>query len=171
MVNIKRSISRLLLIVIFLLFGPSAYAIGVGVKPEKINLDVKVGQNTKTEILVINVAPQPAIYQIYPDGLEKEITISPNAFQLDPNGTQIVQVAVQINTPGKFVTTLSIVARPLGAGGLTAASGVKMPVIITASGIPFLWIALGIIMAILVALFFLQRKYSKTPQKTTSDNF
>lgn len=158
----KAQLVSLFLVLLSLLFSQSVQAVGVGVKPDKIDISITAGKETQTEILVMNVASQPAIYEIYPDALEKNITISPNEFQLDPNATQIVKVTVKINTPGKFATNLSVVARPLAVGGLAAASGVKIPVTITASGIPFWWIILGIVIVGLAISLVARKKLQKT---------
>lgn len=163
----KIQLVNLFLVFMFMLFSQSAHAVGVGVKPDKIDLGIIVGKYTETEILVINVASQPAIYQIYPDGLEKNITVSPNEFQLDPQATQLVKVTVKINIPGKFATNLSVVARPLAAGGLSAASGVKIPITITTLGSLFWWIALGILIFSLVVFFLVKKKTSKNLVKTS----
>lgn len=158
----KIQVVSLFLVLLFSLFGQLAHAVGVGVKPDKIDIDITIGKETETEILVINVSSQPAIYQIYPDALEKNITVSPNEFQLDPKGTQAVKVTIKINTPGKFATNLSVVARPLAAGGLVAASGVKIPITITTLGNIFWWGPLGILIVSLVVLFFIKKKLQKT---------
>lgn len=162
MTKCKPQVIILFLALLFLLFSQSALAVGVGVKPDKIDLNITAGKETQTEILVINVAEQPAIYEIYLDALEKNITISPNEFQLDPDATQIVKLNIKINSLGKFATNLSVVARPLSAGGLTAASGVKIPLTVTTSGIPLWWISLGIAFVGLVALLAIRKKVQKT---------
>lgn len=139
--------------IICLLFSSSVQAVGVGVKPKEINLSVKINQETITEILVMNVSAEPAIYQIYPDALEQEIKTEPSDFRLEPDGSQIIKVKVILKTPGRFNTNLSIVARPLGNSGLTAASGVKIPITIESSGLPWLWLLAGSILICLLIFF------------------
>ena len=165
MTNCKWLIVCLLFITFSLLLGQSAQAVGVGVKPKEINLPVKVGRETVTEFLVINVAQEPAIYQIYPDALEDEIKIEPTDFQLESGGNQLVKAKIIIKTPGRFSTNISVVARPLGVGGLATASGVKIPVTITASGIPLWWLILGLMIACLLIIFtvLLIKKKGKSP--------
>ncbi len=144
----------LIVIAISLLLGQGVQAVGVGVKPKAINLSVPVGRETTTEFLVINVAAEPAIYQVYPDALVDEVKISPTDFQLDPGASKIIKATVKIKSPGLFGTNISVVARPLGAGGLAAASGVKLPLSITASGLP-LWLKIiGLVLTICLVLIF-----------------
>lgn len=150
----KIKLTTCLLVIVFsLLLGNSTRAVGVGVKPKEIDLSIKVGKETETEFLVINVAEEPAMYQIYPDALIDEIKIEPADFQLEPGGNQIVKAKIKIKTPGRFSTNISVVARPLGVGGLAAASGVKVPITIIVSGIPLWWLVLGLVV-ICVAIIF-----------------
>src|SRR3989344_6626585 len=129
-------------------------ALGVGVKPKEINLDIQVNKKIETEILVMNVAQEPALYQVYPDALEDEIKIYPENFQLGPEGSQIVKVVVEIRNPGKFATNLSIVARPPGAGGLPTATGVKVPITISAAGLNLWRFALAVVIGICLLMIF-----------------
>lgn len=144
----------LLMIIFWLLPGQSVWAVGVGVKPKEINLQIQTGKEVITEFLVINVSQEPALYQVYPDGLQKQIQLEPIDFQLEPDGSQIVKAKVIAKTPGRFSTNISVVARPLGAGGLTAASGVKVPITIIASGLPWWWLVLGGVIIFCLIGFF-----------------
>ena len=147
--------STIIVAIICLLFGISAQAVGIGVKPQKLDLSVKVGKVTKTEILIMNVASQPAMYQIYPDSLSEEITVSPSDFKLNPNANQIVEIEIKIKRPGLFATNISAVARPLGSGGLVTGSGVKIPITINANGLPVLWIVLMVLLVVCLILIFI----------------
>jgi len=141
--------------IVCLFFGHSTQAVGVGVKPKEIDLTVKIGRETVTEFLVMNVSDQPAIYQVYPDALEGEIKLGPSDFRLEPGGSQIVKASIIISGPGRYSTNISVVARPLGATGLVAASGVKVPITIDSSGIPIWWLGVGVVLACLVIIFVL----------------
>jgi len=146
---------KISLIIIFLtlLLGQSAFAVGVGVKPKKLDVSSKVGKEIKTELLIMNVDDQPAIYSIYPDAIKEQIIIEPNDFSLDANASKIVQLKIKTKNPGLFNTNISVVARPLGATGFAAGSGVKIPLTINSSGIPFLWLVVGILLVCLLAIF------------------
>ena len=143
-------------IFLFLVLTQTALAVGIGVKPKKIDLDVGVGKIVKTEMLIMNVSKQPAIYQVYLDGLTDFVSVSPTDFKLEPNANQIVTVTVKAKSPGILATNISAVARPLSVGGLPAASGVKIPITITSSGIPILWwVIFGIIFGVCLLVFFM----------------
>lgn len=162
----------LLIVAISLLFGNFAQAVGVGVKPTRLDLSVKAGQELVTEFLVINVAEVPAMYQVYPDAMIDEIKVDPADFQLEPGSNKIVKIKVEIKNPGRFSTNISVVARPLGAGGLVAASGVKVPIEIVSSGIPFGGIILGLLAICLVVIFtLLLIKRRKKPKRIDKLNF
>lgn len=129
-------------------------AIGVGVKPKQIDLQVSSGQETSTEFLVVNVGSEPASYQVYPDGLQSSLKLAPTDFRLEPDGSQIVKVTANFKSPGRFATNISIVARPLAAGGLAAASGVKLPINVVVSGWPGWLLVLGAAIVLCLAAFF-----------------
>ena len=115
--------------------GPVS-AVGIGIKPIRLDLNVSLGKEVKTEILVINVSDEPAVYQLRPDSFVGEIKISPDSFILQPAENQLVEVAVKMRSSGLFLTNISAVARPLGgSGGFSAGSGIKIPITISSSGI------------------------------------
>jgi hypothetical protein len=119
-------------------------AISVGVKPKELNLNIPIGREIEAEILVFNAGKGLASYQVLPDAYNNKISVEPADFRLEPNGNQIVKVIVKTWQPGKFNTNLSIIARPVGASGIPVVSGVKVPIIMTASGAIF-WFILAII--------------------------
>lgn len=130
------------------------YAIGLGVKPTEINLKVVIGKPTETELLVMNVTNQPAYYQVYPDAFADQIMVGPTDFRLEPETSQIIKVKINPKNPGRFATNISIVARPLDAAGLSAASGVKVPITLEVSGLPFFRLLIGIVVGICLLLIF-----------------
>lgn len=145
----------ILLIICCLFFAVPVLAVGIAVKPKEINLNVTVGRQTETEILVINISEEPAMYQVYPDALLEVITVTPADFRLEPNGNQIVNIIVKAKKPGRFATNISAIARPVGAGGLPTASGVKVPITIIASGILLWRLILGIFVGICLLIIFI----------------
>ena len=148
-----------ILLFIFLLFfccllsPPSALAVSVGVKPKEFNLKVAAGKRTEAKLLIINTGKEPAFYKAYPDNFKNRIIIKPADFRLDPGNSQIVAVNIRFWRPGEFITDLSVAARPLRSSGLAAASGVKIPIIISASAPPF-WIG-GIFLMVCLLVFFM----------------
>lgn len=144
-------------------------AVGIAVKPKEINLKVTLNKKTETEILIINVAKEPALYQVYPDALTEMIAVAPTDFKLEPNGNQIVTITIKAKKLGLFATNISAVARPLGAGGLPAAAGLKIPITITASGIPFWWLILGVIGGICLLVIFRVKLIKKGKPEIKND--
>lgn len=138
-----------------------AGAVGIGVKPKELNLKVVVGRETETEILVTNAGEEPALYQVYPDGLIGKIAVQPTDFRLEPNGSQIIKVIVRVRSPGKLTTNLSVIARPFSSSGFSAATGVKVPINIEASGIPWWWVVLGTIISVCLLVLFVIRLKKK----------
>ena len=130
-------------------------AVGIGVRPTAVNLNVRAGKTVETEILVMNVSDQPALYQVYLDGLQDSVRVSPSDFQLEPQASQLITLSITVQRPGRFATNISAVARPLSASGLPAASGVKVPLTITASGIPLWWLIFGIGFTVCLVIFFM----------------
>ena len=126
------------------LVKPSS-AISVGVKPKELNLNIPLGRETESEILVFNAGKELALYQISPDAYNNKISVEPADFRLEPDGNQIVKVIVKTWQPGKFVTNISIIARPIETGGISVVSGVKVPIIITVSSAIF-WLISAIIL-------------------------
>lgn len=142
----KKIISFFILLIVFSLMpASSVFGISVGVKPKELNLNIPVGRETESEILVFNAGDELALYQVLPDAYNNKISVEPADFRLEPDGNQIIRVIVKTWQPGKFVTNLSIIARPVSAGGIPVVSGVKVPIIITASGAIF-WFILAIIL-------------------------
>ncbi len=140
----KILLTFLLTLTFYLVLAKPSFAISVGVKPKELNLNIPIGRETESEILVFNTGREFALYQILPDAYNNKISVEPADFRLEPDGDQIIKVIVKTWQPGKFSTNLSIIARPIGAGGIAVISGVKIPIIITASGAIY-WFILAII--------------------------
>src|SRR3989338_7182781 len=67
-------------------------------------------------------------------------------------GLIIKPTEIKISEPGRYQTNISVIARPLGAGGLTLASGVKLPLMIEVSGWPLWAYFAGVILLIIICL-------------------
>lgn len=153
-------IYSLLLVLAGLSLATPAHAVGVGVKPKEINLQAKSGKKIAAEILVMNVANEPALYQVYLDDTEKNITLWPRDFQLLPGASQLVKIESRFNWPEKTTSTISVVSRSPEAGGLTAASGIKIPLTIAVYGVTLWTIITGwaIIACLIIISIVLLRK-------------
>ena len=151
--SLKFKAAVVLLFVFWGLFGlNSVQAVGLIIKPTEINISARARTEAEAEFLVVNIEAEPAIYQISPDALLNEIKLEPADFQLEPNASQLVKVKVKISEPGRYQTNISVIARPLGAGGLTLASGVKLPLMIEVSGWPLWAYFAGVILLIIICL-------------------
>lgn len=127
-------------------------AVGLIIKPTAVNISAWARTEAAAEFLVINIEAEPAIYQISPDIRPNEIKLEPADFQLEPNASQLVKVKVKISEPGRYKTDISIIARPMGAGGLTLASGVKLPLVIEVGGLAWWRYVLGLASLLIVCL-------------------
>ena len=161
-----RTILSISLVIIGLLFTANqAAAVGVSVKPQRIVLELKAGQMATSQVLVTNVGSEPAVYQVYPDKFSDQISVSPTDFKLESQASQLVTLIVKTKAAFDLITNLSVVARPLAAGGGTAGSGVKVPVNVTVSGLSlFISLALlGLAVVIsLLAIFMVNLKSRKS---------
>lgn len=150
-----------LIIILSLVSAGLASAASVGVKPKELNLEVLVGVKKEAEILVFNSGEEPALYNISPDAFGDKISVAPSDFRLEPGGSQVVAVSIKTWIPKKFSTNFSIVSRPLGAGNMPTAAGVKIPIIVAISSL-ILWRILGIAAGIcFLALVVVKLKYKK----------
>lgn len=141
-------------------------AVSIGVKPTELNLNVKSGEEVEGDILVINTGKEPALYHVYPDGLNKKIIVRPSDFRLEAYSNQIVAIIAKSQYPGRFSTNLSITARPLGSSGVVVASGIKVPITVTSADIPFWWVILeAIIGGCLIIFFYGKIKKEKKTKK------
>jgi len=162
----KKNVLFLILTCFFLLLTiKSVMAIGVGVKPKELNIKTEIGKAAAEEILIINPSDEPAFYSVSADNLKRKIAISPVDFLLEPNSSRIAVVIVKSWIPCKFNDNISVVSRPVNHTGLTAASGVKVPIVITAMDIPFWWIILEIVIGSCLIIFFMVKLRKKRNNK------
>ena len=153
-----------------LLSGSNAQAIGISVKPKEINLEVKTEKEVGTEFLVTNLGLEPGIYEVYADSFGNKIKFEPSTFELAVGEDQLVKVIVKSSLPGFFRTNISVIARPLGVGGIKTATGIKIPTIIDVSGIPIWWWILGAVIICLIDIFtvvLIKRHKKKSANKQT----
>ncbi|MDP2765906.1 MAG: hypothetical protein Q8O41_00410 [Candidatus Methanoperedens sp.] len=140
-------------------------AVSIGVKPTELNLNVKSGKEVEGDILIINTGGEPALYHVYPDGLNKKIIVKPSDFRLEAYSNQIVAIIAKSQYPGRFSTNLSITARPLGSSGVVVASGIKVPITVTSADIPFWWVILEAVIGGCLIIFFMVKLKNKRRQR------
>jgi hypothetical protein len=109
-------------------FFDSVLAIGIGAKPSILDLELKIGQTKKTEILVYNISQEAGIFQIFPDELCKWIEIEPNNFRLEAEEKRRIKITILAKEEGKRAANLSVLAKPLDRQSFSVSSGIKVPV-------------------------------------------
>jgi hypothetical protein len=139
-----------------------ALAVGVVVKPSRLEISGRMLSPSAKEILVINNTAEPAIYKVYPDSYRSQISAAPAEFQLAGNESRIVNISAKFNWPGERRLNISVVGRPLGASELAAASGVKIPVTLTVAGWGQFWLFLVLISLCLVLGFAVKSLRGRT---------
>ena len=132
-----------------------ARAAGVSVKPKELNVNAQFGKVVEAAVLITNVGDEPVLYQVYSDLYQKNIVISPTDFQLEAGGSREVAIKTKMWRNGKYDFNLSVVARPLNASGLIAATGVKIPIKLTVSGWYFWGLAALMLFVVFVIIFHL----------------
>lgn len=161
----------------FLLSFDLALAIGIGAKPSSLDLELKVGQPKKTEILVYNISQEAGIFQVFPDELADWIKIEPNNFRLEAGENKEVKIKILAKEGGGKTTNLSISATSLDRQSFSIGPGLKIPMRLTVreerpiflasvletfrQSLP--WILVGISAIVLIGLFLL--KYFKRRKK------
>jgi hypothetical protein len=156
-------IAELLITMSYLLFPPSALAIGVGVAPKELDFNVRSGGSTNAILCVINTGDREARYKVYVDEeYEGWFSISPAEFSLASQAYKEVQITASppLFSFSNYSTYIYVVAinpsSQLGTG-----AGIKVPVHIHISNLP-LWIAIGVAAALLAGLItFLIRRRRK----------
>ncbi len=147
--------TRLLFIALlgsFILSASAIEAVGVSVAPTRLDVSGNIFSSVSREILVSNIAAEPAAYQLSVDSWQTAVAISPAEFILEPNARQLVTVKIKPRWPLAINTSISVVARPLSQGNLTAAGGIKVP--LSMSVFPQWWqLSLAVLAVCLIGFF------------------
>jgi hypothetical protein len=161
----------------FLFSFNSVLAIGIGVKPSFLDLELKVGQSKEIKILVYNISQEAGIFQVFPDELNEWIKIEPNNFRLEAGENKEVKIKILAKEEGERVTNLSVLATPLNRRSFSVGPGLKIPLklnvnkeksIFLASVLEVFkqslpWILVEILAIVLIGLFLL--KFLKRREK------
>lgn len=105
----------------------TALAIGIGVEPSFLDLELKVGQSKKTKILVYNISREAGIFQVFPDELQEWIKIEPDNFRLEAGEKKEAKITILPKKGGRKTTYLSVLAKPLDRKSFNVSSGIKIP--------------------------------------------
>ncbi len=150
----------------FLLPYHSVLAIGVGIKPSVLDLELKVGQLERTKILVYNISREAGVFRVFPDELNEWIQIEPNNFRLEAGETKEIHIDILAKEDGMKATNISVLASPLDRRSFSASSGIKIPLKLSVTGeksiflasvlesisLDWVWIS-GILIVVLLVFF------------------
>ena len=154
------------LIGIFLIGAPAARAIGLSVSPRELKVSVGAGETVSRRLKVANLSNEVALFEVYPDDLEKLIEAAPASFFLESGQSREVAIRISPREAGVFKTAVSVAASPAADSSFSAGSGVKIPVEITVSGKPvglvsaagFSSVSISVAVAALAVLIFLFKR-------------
>lgn len=109
-----------------------AIAAGISVTPSSLIYYLPVKTKVIQKLAVENSFTNPQIYEVYSDELSDLVAISPASFRLEPGERQEVQIIVTAKNSGNFATFISVMAADINRQQFNAATGVKIPLQITA---------------------------------------
>ena len=147
-----------------LLVAAPVLAIGLGVTPEKLNIEVSRGGSASATLNVVNSGDDESNFKVY---VEEEdyaswFNIEPAEFTLVSGENKAVEI--DINPPadasGKHQAHICIVSMPPGEG-LAIGTGIKVPTYIHISGMPSLILLMSIgvaLVAIAIIVYIVWRK-------------
>ena len=119
-----------LLITFLILFPSQVQALGIGVAPHELELEIYQSGSVTSPINVLNTSSDESLYQVYVEGnCEEWFSITPAEFVLGPQGSQEVQIAVSpsLTASGEHNANICVVAL-VPASELKVGCGVKIPV-------------------------------------------
>jgi len=112
--------------------GP-VQAIGVGVSPHELEVEVHPSGLVNGSISVVNTSEEESLYQVYIEegALSSWFHIGPREFVLEPGGYQKVQIDISPPeiAPGEYETKVCVVGL-IHTSELKVGCGVKVPVLI-----------------------------------------
>ncbi len=122
-------------LIIILIFGVVGLvnAIGVKVIPSEIKVEIKVGQIVEEGITIENPDQDVVLYEIYSDNFSDWLELKPSSFILEGGEIKDIKLQIKGQEVGIFLTTISVVAKPLASTGFKINSGIKIPLEIIVS--------------------------------------
>ena len=99
--------------VMFFLFASNAYAIGISVKPSELKIQAQIGMQSSVRIKVKNPSQEVALFEVYPEEFENQISASPAKFTLESGEEKDALIKFKSGEEGVFRTYLAVVSRPL----------------------------------------------------------
>ena len=115
----------------FLILFPSrAQALGLGVSPHELELEVYPLSRATNPIHVVNTSDEEGLYRVYVEGEAKEwFSIAPEEFVLEPGSSQVVEAVIlpPLTASGEHHASICVVSLA-GASEFKVGCGVKIPV-------------------------------------------
>ncbi len=123
----KRYLIGFLILVLAFSWAGLANAVGIKVTPSEIKVEAKLGQVIEKNITIENPGQDVVLYEIYADDFLEWLKFKPASFILESKEIKNVQLGIKGKEPGIFLTTISVVAKPLSESGFKMNSGIKIP--------------------------------------------
>jgi hypothetical protein len=128
-------LSKILVLASMLAISTITMAAGLAVTPSSIDLTGPVGQVLETTVTVSNLSADVAVFEVYPDSLDRQIIINPTSFILEAGEAKDITVTVLADEPVVFTDTISVVSKPLSDSQLGFGTGIKVPISITTTDV------------------------------------
>jgi P pilus assembly chaperone PapD len=162
-----KRLSQLIIFSSLLLLPALSLAAGIQVSPS--HLDIKLAKkSTSAEIVVANPTSDVQIFDVYADDFSDQIKANPSSFTLEAGSRKAVAINVAasgLQRDSTVTTFLSVVGSPLADSHIQARTGVKIPVSITVTTLPWYsslpwwaWLAIGLAVIILAAIIYTIRQ-------------
>ena len=122
-------IITLLILIILASFPAQVLALGLGVSPSRLSIDVSPGDIAREMLYVSNSSDEESQFQVYVDEEYKEwISITPGQFILAPNLNEGVEITASPpdNVSGEYDCIVYVVSTSSGAD-LQIGAGIKIP--------------------------------------------
>lgn len=147
-----------------LLVAAPVLAIGLGVSPEKLNIEVSRGGSTTATLGVTNTGNDESNYKVYVEEEEYKdwFSIEPEEFTLSPQGNEGVEITIlpPWEASGQYEAHICVISSPPGEG-LAIGTGIKVPTYIHISAMPSLILLMSIgvaLVAIAIIVYIVWRK-------------
>jgi len=170
---LNKVVSVFLLLIAFLVLFPSqVQALGIGVVPHKLELEVYPLGSATSQINVLNPSAEEGLYRVYVEGEGKGwFSITPEEFVLAPDSSQVVEVAISpsLTAHGEYHASICVVSL-VSASELKVGCGVKIPVHIViipppigrvaeiTQGLLLPWIIIAVAAAVVIAVVIRRRR-------------
>ena len=142
-------------VIVLLTSASSAFALGIGVAPGKMDFNVRPGGSEAKTLRVINQSDEESVFHVYIEGEQAQwVKITPGEFTLDGRGTESVEIMVApslMAAPEDHNFAICVVSIPPNSD-LSIGAGIKVSTHVQITELPIMaiqwWIASVVILAI-----------------------